>query len=149
MQMDSAGLEVLTREDSLKLLSSVPVGRIVFTDRALPAVLPVNFVLDDETIVFRTGAGSKLAAATREAIVAFEADSFHEPTESGWSVTVVGPARRVEDPAEVARLEKLPLRSWVPVSPEHFVRIDIARVDGRRLLPQVDRQRSLEGQDSR
>lgn len=135
MQTNSAGLEVLSREESLVLLSTVPVGRVVFTDRALPAVLPVNFVLHDSTIVFRTGAGSKLAAATRETIVAFEADSFHEATETGWSVTVVGPARRVEDPDEIARLETLPLRPWVAVAREHFVQIDIAQVTGRRIPP--------------
>ncbi|MFW5898993.1 MAG: pyridoxamine 5'-phosphate oxidase family protein [Jiangellaceae bacterium] len=135
MHKDAAGLEVLSREESLVLLSSVPVGRIVFTDRALPAILPVNFVLDDSTIVFRTGAGSKLAAATREAIVAFEADSFHEATGTGWSVTVVGSAHSVEDPDEIARLATLPLRPWVPVTPEHYVRIDIAQVTGRRIPP--------------
>lgn len=135
MPENSAGLEVLSREESLILLSSVPVGRIVFTDRALPAILPVNFVLDDGAIIIRTGAGSKLAAATREAIVAFEADSFHETTETGWSVTVVGPAHRVEDPDEIERLKTLPLRTWVPVDPEHFVQIEMAQVSGRRIPP--------------
>lgn len=133
MHKDAAGLEVLSREEAMVLLSSVPIGRIVFTDRALPAILPVNFVVDDSTIIFRTGAGSKLSAATREAIVAFEADSFHEATETGWSVTVVGPAHRVEDPDEIERLKRLPLRPWVPVAPEHYVRIDIAHVTGRRI----------------
>lgn len=133
MQRDSAGLEVLSREDSLALLGSVPVGRIVFTDRALPAVQPVNFVLHDGSVVFRTGAGSKLAAATRQAIVAFQADSFDQSTETGWSVTAVGPSRVVEDDGELAELATLPLHPWVSEDREHFVRIELAQVTGRRL----------------
>lgn len=133
MQRDSAGLEILSREESLVLLSSVPVGRIVFTDRALPAVQPVNFVLHDGSVVFRTSAGSKLAAATRQAIVAFQADSFDTTTHSGWSVTAVGPSRVVEDEEELARLTALPLRPWITEDREYFIRVELAQVTGRRL----------------
>ncbi len=136
MKRDSAGLEVLSREESLALLASVPVGRVVYTDRALPAILPVNYVLDDDSVVFRTGAGSKLAVATREAVVAFEADSFDEATRSGWSVMVLGRSRVVEDAEEIDRLAKLDLRTWVPANRQHFVKIEISQVSGRRLQPQ-------------
>lgn len=133
MRQDTAGLEVLSREDCLYLLGSVPVGRVVFTDRALPAVQPVNFVLHQGSVVFRTGAGSKLAAATREAIVAFQADRFDNDSETGWSVSVVGPARVVTDEAEIEELRQLPLRSWAPTGRDHFVRIAVTHVSGRRL----------------
>ncbi len=136
MKRDSAGLEVLSREESLALLASVPVGRVVYTDRALPAILPVNYVLDDDSVVFRTGAGSKLAVATREAVVAFEADSFDEATRSGWSVMVLGRSRVVEDAEEIDRLANLDLRTWVPANRQHFVKIEISQVSGRRLQPQ-------------
>ncbi len=76
MKLDSAGLEILSREECLDLLSSSPIGRIVFTDRALPAVQPVNFCLFEGNVVIRTMAGSKLAAAARNAVVAFEVDDF-------------------------------------------------------------------------
>lgn len=138
MQRDSAGLEILTREESLALLGSVPVGRIVFTDRALPAVQPVNFVLYDGAVIFRTGAGSKLAAATRQAIVAFQADSFDKSTESGWSVTAVGPSRVVEDDAELSRLSTLPLQPWVSNDREYYIRVELAQVTGRRLVGDGD-----------
>ena len=116
------------------LLGSVPVGRVVYTDRALPAILPVNFALDsDETVVFRTGAGSKLAAATREAVVAFEADSFDSATKSGWSVVAVGRSRVVEDSGEIERLSRLGIGMWVKTYPEHFVKIELYQVSGRRL----------------
>jgi nitroimidazol reductase NimA-like FMN-containing flavoprotein (pyridoxamine 5'-phosphate oxidase superfamily) len=135
MERDAAGLEVLSRDESLALLASVPVGRVVFTDRALPAILPVNYVVDDDTVVFQTGAGSKLAAATREAVVAFEADSFDEDARSGWSVMVLGRSQVVEDDREIERLAALHLQPWAPESRPHFVKIQMAQVTGRRLRP--------------
>src|SRR5437868_8294177 len=95
MTLDSAGLQVLSPEECLLLLGSARIGRIVYTDRALPAVLPVAFCLDGTDIVIRTAAGSTLAAATRNAVVAFEADDFDPDMRSGWSVTAVGHARAV------------------------------------------------------
>lgn len=133
MEHDPAGLEVLSREESLALLASVPVGRVVYTDRALPAILPVNYVLDRDAVVFRTEPGSKLAAAMREAVVAFEADSFDATTHSGWSVMVVGRSRLVDDDHEIERLAKLDLGTWVQGNREHFVKIDLTQVSGRRI----------------
>src|SRR3954469_14078851 len=114
MKLDSAGLGGLSRDACLTRLTATPIGRIVFTDRALPAVQPVNYLLDGDQIVVRVAIGSKLAAATHNAIVAFEADQFDPATRTGWSVTVVGAARAVTDPAEYARLLLLPLTPWAP-----------------------------------
>ena len=77
LPMDAYGsvLEHLSRDECMRLMGSVPVGRIVYTRQALPAVELVNFTLDDGDIIIRTDAGGKLAAATRGAVVAFEADS--------------------------------------------------------------------------
>ncbi|MEU1392243.1 MULTISPECIES: pyridoxamine 5'-phosphate oxidase family protein [unclassified Nonomuraea] len=133
MQLDSSGLQVLSREECLRLLSSTPIGRIVFTDRALPAVQPVNFCLDGERVVIRTSIGSKLAAATRHAVVAFEADEFDPAMRTGWSVTAVGHARAVTDPAEMARLAALPLSPWAPGSRDHYIVVDAEQVSGRRI----------------
>ncbi|MFC7036792.1 pyridoxamine 5'-phosphate oxidase family protein, partial [Nonomuraea rubra] len=115
-----------------RLLPSRPIGRIVFTDRALPAVQPVNFCLDEQDIVIRTAAGSKLAAATRHAVVAFEVDDFDPEARSGWSVTVVGYARVADDPAELARLESLPLTPWAR-GRDHFIVITAVEATGRRI----------------
>ena len=60
-------------------MASVPVGRIIYTRRALPAVELVNFALDHGDIVIRTDRGGKLAAAARGAVVAFEADCLDLP----------------------------------------------------------------------
>ncbi|KAB8189202.1 pyridoxamine 5'-phosphate oxidase family protein [Nonomuraea phyllanthi] len=133
MKLDSSGLQVLSREECLRLMASVPIGRIVFTDRALPAVQPVNFCLDGESIVIRTTIGSKLAAATRRAVVAFEVDEFAPELRAGWSVTAVGRARAVEDAGEMARLAALPLLPWAPGSRDHYIVVEAEQVSGRRI----------------
>jgi nitroimidazol reductase NimA-like FMN-containing flavoprotein (pyridoxamine 5'-phosphate oxidase superfamily) len=133
MERDSSGLQVLSRQECLRLLSSAPIGRIVFTDRALPAVQPVNFRLDGERIVIRTSIGSKLAAATRHAVVAFEADEFDPDLRTGWSVTVVGHARAVHDLDEIARLAALPLTAWAPGSRDHYIVVEAEQMTGRRI----------------
>ncbi|NUW39504.1 pyridoxamine 5'-phosphate oxidase family protein [Nonomuraea rhodomycinica] len=133
MQLDSSGLQVLSDEECFGLLSAAPIGRIVFTDHALPAVQPVNFHLDGRTIVIRTSIGSKLAAATRRAVVAFEADEFDRELRVGWSVTAVGQAREVTDPDELDRLAALPLTTWAPGSRDHYIVVEAEHVSGRRI----------------
>jgi nitroimidazol reductase NimA-like FMN-containing flavoprotein (pyridoxamine 5'-phosphate oxidase superfamily) len=135
LAMDVYGpvLEQLSRDECLRLMGSVPVGRIVYTRQALPAVELVNFVLDDGGIIIRTGAGSKLAAATRGAVVAFEADSVDVAGHGGWSVTVVGHATAVTDGEEIARLEQSGLMPWAPGNRDHFIRVSPAIVNGRRI----------------
>ncbi|MBX6768174.1 MAG: pyridoxamine 5'-phosphate oxidase family protein [Actinomadura rubrobrunea] len=133
MPLDRSGLEILDTAQCRSLLASAPVGRIVFTDRALPAVQPVNFALVDGDVVIRTSVGSKLAAAVRNAVVAFEADDFDVESRTGWSVVVVGQARVVTEPDELEKLRRLPLRPWAPGEREHFVRITPRIFSGRRI----------------
>ncbi|MGH8964472.1 MAG: pyridoxamine 5'-phosphate oxidase family protein, partial [Actinomycetes bacterium] len=75
----------LDEAECLSLLAGKTIGRIVFTDSALPAAQPVTYFLDGEEVVFRTGGGGKLAAATRGAVVAFEVDEFDTGSHTGWS----------------------------------------------------------------
>jgi uncharacterized protein len=133
MESNGLALEHLTRGECMRLLGSVPVGRIVYTRQALPAVELVNFALDDGDIVIRTDASGKLAAATRGAVVAFEADSVDAAGHAGWSVTVVGQSRAVTDAEEVRHLEQTALEPWVPGAHDHFIRISPSIVNGRRL----------------
>jgi hypothetical protein len=93
----------------------------------------VNFALDEGDIVVRTDRGGKLAAATRGAVVAFEADQLDPAGQSGWSVTAVGPSSEVTDPGELARLRGIGLRSWAPGERDHFIRISPVMLNGRRL----------------
>jgi uncharacterized protein len=133
-------LTALSREECLTLLATVPIGRLVFTRRALPAIHPVNFVLDGACIVVRTAAGSKLAAAVNHAVVAFEADELDLEAHTGWSVTVIGHSREITDAAELRRLRELPLVTWAPGPRDHMVSIKAELVTGRRLEHVLDRR---------
>jgi uncharacterized protein len=133
MYSDGVALEQLSRDECLRLMASVPVGRVIYTRRALPAVELVNFALDHGDIVLRTDRGGKLAAAARGAVVAFEADFLDHTHRAGWSVTAIGPSREITDPAEIARLQTIGLSSWAPGEREYFIRISPVIMNGRRL----------------
>ncbi|KOU61708.1 pyridoxamine 5'-phosphate oxidase [Streptomyces sp. MMG1533] len=129
------GFRELDRQECLRLLAKVVLGRIVHTRQALPAVQPVNFSLDnDNAVMLRTSASSELVRAIDGAVVAFEADEVDVRAHSGWSVVVTGPATVVTDPAEHARLIRTGPRSWVPAPDEVFVRIEPELVTGRELV---------------
>jgi len=129
------GFRELDRQECLRLLTKVPVGRIVHTRQALPAVLPVNFLLDGEgAVLLRTAAASELVRATDGAVVAFEADEVDAAAHSGWSVVITGRATVVTDPAEHERLTRTGPRSWAPSPEEVFVRIEPELVTGRVLV---------------
>jgi nitroimidazol reductase NimA-like FMN-containing flavoprotein (pyridoxamine 5'-phosphate oxidase superfamily) len=123
----------LTKSECFALLSGQRLGRVAVIDDQGPAVFPVNFVLDRHMVVFRTDEGTKLDAAARGSRVAFEIDGTDEAARTGWSVLVRGDAIEVTDPAELARLRKLPLSPWAPGPKTHDVRILPAKLTGRRI----------------
>ncbi|PZH14977.1 pyridoxamine 5'-phosphate oxidase [Streptomyces sp. NTH33] len=128
------GFRALDRQECLRLLGKVPVGRVVYTQQALPAVLPVNFALDtDASVLVRTSARSDLVRAVDGVVVAFEADEFATETRSGWSVVVTGRAHVVTDLAEHERLLRTGPDSWMPIQDDVFIRIEAAMVTGREL----------------
>lgn len=133
--MTTDRLVPLDRQECLRLLAGAKVGRVVHTDRALPACTPVNFRLVGDAVVFRTAAGSRLAAATSNAVVAFEADEIDADTETGWSVLVTGVATAVRDVSALVRLDQLGLAPWAGDDRRHWVRISLAEVTGRRIVP--------------
>jgi len=134
-QLDANGLQVLDRDDCLRLLAGSNFGRIGVTFSAIPVVLPLNYRLVGEEIVFRTSPGTKLEAAVEEAVVAFEVDQIDSFTHAGWSVLVTGIARRVTDPTEVARYAGSHVPRWAVGPDEHFVTVSTAMISGRRLAP--------------
>jgi nitroimidazol reductase NimA-like FMN-containing flavoprotein (pyridoxamine 5'-phosphate oxidase superfamily) len=131
--LDRQQLEVLDREECLQLLGSVRVGRLVFTENALPAVHPVNFRLHDGDVAIRVATGAKLEAAARNYVVAFQADDLEPDLRLGWTVTVVGHAERITDINEVVELSGTLLQPWVDGRRDHFVRVRSEKVTGRRL----------------
>ena len=133
MDLTGTTLEQLSPDECLRLVRQVLLGRIVYTRQALPAVELVNFTLDNGDIIIRTGSGGKLAAATRGAVVAFEADAVDIAAHTGWSVTIVGYSRAVTDAADIRHLEETELMPWAPGEHDHFIRISPTIVNGRRI----------------
>lgn len=134
--IDHAGLEILPFEVCLRLLASVPVGRVGFFCDGEVVVLPVNHILDGQDPVFRTARGSKLSAAEGQSLVAFEADEYDEQTQTGWSVLVTGRAEVVYDEADVERLSQRGLHPWATAVERPFwIRIRATSVSGRQTPP--------------
>jgi len=124
----------LDREESLRLLASCRVGRIAINAPGWPPVIrPVNFVFDARTrsVVFRSARGGKLTALLLTHRAAFEVDGTSD--DCAWSVIVQGRIEEVTNAAELARLGRLELRTWVPGDLPHWLRLATTAVSGRRI----------------
>ena len=130
---DHAGLEILPFDQCLRLLGSVPVGRVGFFADGEMVILPVNHVVDGQDLVFRTARGSKLSAAEGQDLVCFEADYYDEHSPAGWSVVITGRAELVYEESEIRRLSRHDLHPWVTAVERPFwIRIRATSVTGRR-----------------
>jgi nitroimidazol reductase NimA-like FMN-containing flavoprotein (pyridoxamine 5'-phosphate oxidase superfamily) len=126
------GVEVIDRRECLELLAGDAVGRVAIIEGTGPLVLPVNYALHGEQVVFRTGPGSKLTAARRRQ-VCFEVDAFDRAARTGWSVIVRGRLEEVEAfDRSLPELERL-VEPWLDSSAPHIVRLVPAIISGRRL----------------
>jgi nitroimidazol reductase NimA-like FMN-containing flavoprotein (pyridoxamine 5'-phosphate oxidase superfamily) len=133
--MTPDAVEEISREECLRLLQGRKafVGRIGFIVDGRPMVLPVNYLAGPDGIVFCTGPGVKLDHLAAGAPVAFEIDADSPYRESGWSVVVQGVTEEIKDPEQTARLRRGALRSWGTRNPEHWIRISLDHVEGRRI----------------
>lgn len=135
-QVSRKTMQNLSVSECVDLLGENSLGRLAFVGKVgvMPLIIPVNYVVDGDTLVFRSDPGSKLTAAILGAPVAFEVDGgFDDRNQTGWSVVVHGHARSVTDPADVARLEQLALVPWAPGVKSHFIRIEAGVISGRRI----------------
>ena len=126
-------IEVLEETECLALMRTASVGRVAYTEDALPAVQPVCFVLGDGEVFIPTQPGSRVAAASRGADVGFEVDEEDVDGHTGWSVTVVGPSRLIADPVEVGRLDERGVRPWAPGGAHCYIGVAVRLVRGRRI----------------
>lgn len=131
--IDEARWQELTKSECFELLAGEQIGRVAMVDELGPIALPVNFVVDNHMVVFRTEAGTKLDIARIGGRVGFEVDGIDTATQAGWSVLIRGEAIEVTEPTELASLRALPLRAWAPGLREHYIRILPAVVTGRRI----------------
>jgi nitroimidazol reductase NimA-like FMN-containing flavoprotein (pyridoxamine 5'-phosphate oxidase superfamily) len=121
---------VLSESESWSLLASVALGRLVTSIDGEPEIFPVNFVVQDHTVLLRTAEGTKLISAAINNSVVFEADD-HNVAE-GWSVIVRGIARRLRTDDEIRAAERAQLLPWTATVKQHYLRVLPSRITGRR-----------------
>jgi nitroimidazol reductase NimA-like FMN-containing flavoprotein (pyridoxamine 5'-phosphate oxidase superfamily) len=132
-------LQTLDEAECLRLISPGGIGRLAYSGRYGLTVLPVNYMLHDGAIVFRTaqesptGEDLQTGIAHAEYQVAFEIDDIDEAAREGWSVLIQGPAHHMASEAEQASVRASGVEPWPAGSREHAIRITPARITGRRL----------------
>jgi nitroimidazol reductase NimA-like FMN-containing flavoprotein (pyridoxamine 5'-phosphate oxidase superfamily) len=124
----------LTRAECLELLGAHRVGRVAITHQALPAIVPVNYVVDGTGVVFRTRPGGLLDRACHSTVVAFEVDEVRPDGTSGSSVLVVGVADALDE-SEGLRIAPRALASARGDGASRFIRVTFGQVSGRRVGP--------------
>ncbi|MBP2414838.1 hypothetical protein JOF48_003637 [Arthrobacter stackebrandtii] len=124
--------EVLTTAQCWKLLSETSVGRLAVNVDGRPDVFPVNYRVDGETLIFRTGGGTKINAMNEDANVALESDAVSGEFGLAWSVVVKGRAEAaaVDNPALNSKVHGF--FPWQGVGKERLIRIVPETVTGRR-----------------
>ncbi|HYZ54385.1 MAG TPA: pyridoxamine 5'-phosphate oxidase family protein [Streptosporangiaceae bacterium] len=130
-------LTQLSGAESIRLLSTVPLGRIAFTHRALPAIRTVSHLVEDGDIIIRSHHGSPVistASLARGVVVAYEAGDIDADAYLGWTVTVTGTARLVDDLREGSRYQQ-ELEPWTTAEEGEVIRIHPGIVSGYRLDP--------------
>jgi nitroimidazol reductase NimA-like FMN-containing flavoprotein (pyridoxamine 5'-phosphate oxidase superfamily) len=128
----------LSRDECLELLASHHFGRLaVVMPNGSPVIRPVNYVFDprSQSVVFRTGRGSKFHALLKASKAAFEIDGLENETRTAWSVIIEGVAAEVSVPSDIGRLVRLGLDPWAPGEKPHWVYIRAWKVSGRRIVP--------------
>ena len=125
---------VLARDEAMRRLGSVGLGRIVFTERALPAVRLASHIVDEGRIIIRSDEGAVIGNPSDidGTVVAYEADAVDPKSHLGWTVTVTGVARVVDDPHQVARYQKM-VRPWAAGDRDCTIRIGAEIVTGFEL----------------
>lgn len=131
---DRSGLEVLGRDECMRLLGAGGIGRVAVVEGGHPMIFPVNYAVDGDEVLFRTASGTKFDAAVRGQIVAFEIDEADPIYHTGWSVVVTGRAEEVTEPDRLAEIGAGRLRPWAEGVKDHVVAVHTERVTGRRIV---------------
>jgi nitroimidazol reductase NimA-like FMN-containing flavoprotein (pyridoxamine 5'-phosphate oxidase superfamily) len=132
-------LEPFGETESWKLISGGGVGRIGYSGRYGPTILPVNFTVQDNAIYFRTARHSTMEEDLRTGIahadykVAFQIDHFDKTAHTGWSVLVQGDVHPMESDDELAAGSRSGVESWVAGDRDLFMRITPTKITGHRV----------------
>lgn len=137
-------VSVLTESECHFLLESADLARIAFAFEGQVEIFPINYCVNGNIIVFRTGAGTKLSAVAKTA-VAVEADSWDPRSGIGWGVVAKGLAEEITpNPGRSAEhLRWLPVHPAAPGEQSHWVGMKPTEITGRRFhVPPVSRERA-------
>lgn len=129
MDYDDGVTRELTQDECWAELRSDEFGRLAYRLGDEVNLVPVNYTVDGDTLLFRTAEGSKLLGVVMHPEVVFEIDHFDETR--AVSVVVRGEARKLEEDEE-QRAENVPLRPWVDTLKYNVVEIRPTQLTGRR-----------------
>jgi hypothetical protein len=117
------GVTVLTADECWRLLASADVGRLAVVIAGEPEIFPINFVVDGQSLVFRTAEGTKLYGITVSPRVALEADGYLPHSGEAWSVVVKGMAEQLDRFPDIYAAQELGLSPWQAGTKPWYVRI--------------------------
>lgn len=121
----------LTANQCWDYIRKAEIGRLAVVADQHPEIFPISFVVDRGSVVFRTAAGTKLAAALDGGAVAFEVDGYDDRLGLAWSVVLKGRAVQLESIEDILASEELPLFPWQGGDKNHFLRIEPVQTSGR------------------
>ncbi len=127
-------MDVLTDEQCWDLLNVNQIGRLATVVGGRVDIFPINFVVQEGLIYFKTAEGSKLASIMAHHEVAFEIDGYDPETNEAWSVVLAGLARVLTHDDELDAAESLPLFPWNTAPKNRFVTIEPTEISGRRFV---------------
>lgn len=132
MAYNDSVIEKLSDEEALELLSTKTFGRLVVRRKDDMDLFPVNYVVSEGKVYFRTAEGSKLFTVSLNHDVLFEADFVDQEAQKAWSVIVKGDAEVLTSRADINAADELPLKPWLPTLKYNYVAITPNSISGRR-----------------
>jgi nitroimidazol reductase NimA-like FMN-containing flavoprotein (pyridoxamine 5'-phosphate oxidase superfamily) len=124
------GMEALSIPECERLLRPGGVGILALAGVASPVLRPVNFAVQGDCVLIRTGEGQILEAAQVSEPASFVISEVDRLEHTGWSVVVVG---KLTERSNIGQLADLPLRPWARAEKHHFVGLSIDEISGRRI----------------
>jgi hypothetical protein len=132
-EQDDRLVEVLGEEECLALLGSAVIGRLAYTQDAMPAMQPSSFTVLAGEVLIPVRPGSRVAVASHGTIVAFEVDDVDVVRRTGWHVTVIGPARVVTGADVTPTSDGRGIRPRVRPAGHCYIAVRITLVRGCRV----------------
>lgn len=124
----------LSLSEAETLLRAGVTGRVAVSTPKGPHILPVNYSVVGEHVVFRTSPYSILGTHAHRTTVAFETDTFDHARQRGWSVLVRGRAEVINDAAMLESIHRIwPPRPWAAGQRNLHIGVRLEEVTGRRL----------------